>query len=227
MKSLDIKLWSGKFSLLLLAAFCFTFTSCGDEEDPGTTGGGGGETNPIASFQFDIDDSDWRVVSFTNASQNATDYAWDFGDGGTSTEFEPTYTYSVGGTYDVSLTASDGTNSRTFTNSITVTDPNEAIKQLTGETSKTWKLFREGISMSVGPNADDPAGFWPGLSNDGSRPCLYTQEFTFGLDGTYTFNDNGEFWAEFGVFNNTGSCSAATTAEACFEAVAGKATNNS
>ncbi len=44
-------------------------------------------------------------VSFTNQSQYATSYVWSFGDGNTSNETHPTYTYSTAGSYTVSLTA--------------------------------------------------------------------------------------------------------------------------
>ena len=45
-------------------------------------------------------------VQFTNTSQYASSYIWYFGDGGTSTDFEPSHTYANGGTYNVTLFAS-------------------------------------------------------------------------------------------------------------------------
>jgi Zn-dependent metalloprotease len=45
------------------------------------------------------------TVSFTNFSVNATSYLWNFGDGITSTEANPTHIYSVAGTYTITLTA--------------------------------------------------------------------------------------------------------------------------
>ncbi|WP_241559201.1 gliding motility-associated C-terminal domain-containing protein [Chitinophaga barathri] len=42
---------------------------------------------------------------FTNQSTGATHYRWDFGDGNTSTEVNPTYQYLRTGTYDVCLIA--------------------------------------------------------------------------------------------------------------------------
>ncbi len=45
------------------------------------------------------------TVSFTNTSWQAQAYQWNFGDGGTSTADNPTYTYNQPGTYSVSLTA--------------------------------------------------------------------------------------------------------------------------
>lgn len=213
MKSLKLHFVSRSIKFMLFLAISCIVVSCDDEEPPVTP-----TAEPISSFQFEISETDWRVVTFSNFSANATSYTWDFGDSNTSTEENPTHTYAAGGTYDVLLTASDGSASKTSTKTLTISDPNEAIKDLTGEVSKTWKLYREGVCMSVGPDAENAAQWWEGLSNDGTRPCLYEQEFTFHLDGTYEFNDNGMFWAEFGLFNNVDGCDQSVTAESCFEA---------
>ncbi|MDF1570749.1 MAG: PKD domain-containing protein [Bacteroidales bacterium] len=176
--------------------------------------------DPVASFQYEISDADFLEVIFTNYSQNADSYSWDFGDGETSAEENPTHAYTATGNYTVVLTATNADDvSATFQESIEVVDPNEALKLLTGEVSKTWKLYREGVSMSLGPDATNPGGWWEGLTNDGSRPCLYYQEFTFYLDGTYEFNDNGSFWGEYGVFNDTENY------EVCFDATAANMIN--
>jgi PKD repeat protein len=44
-------------------------------------------------------------VEFANTSVRYTQLTWDFGDGGSSTEENPIYTYTATGSYDVSLTA--------------------------------------------------------------------------------------------------------------------------
>ena len=66
-------------------------------------------------------------ASFNNASQNATSYLWDFGDGNTSTDASATvtHTYDNPGVYTVTLTASGTTGCNTndvltLTNLITV-----------------------------------------------------------------------------------------------------------
>ncbi len=59
---------------------------------------------PEAGFTYEVTD---LTVQFTNTSSNATDYLWDFGDGETSTEENPSHTYSAPATYSVTLTASD------------------------------------------------------------------------------------------------------------------------
>jgi hypothetical protein len=72
---------------------------------------------PIASFECNAPVCLGETAIFTNTTipgippKNAegqvleTTYLWDFGDGETSTEFEPTHDYAAAGTYDVSLEA--------------------------------------------------------------------------------------------------------------------------
>ena len=60
------------------------------------------------------------VVSFANSSNNATAYVWDFGDGSTGTETDPSHTYTTDGVYAVVLTATNACGSVTTTQTITV-----------------------------------------------------------------------------------------------------------
>jgi hypothetical protein len=53
----------------------------------------------------------------------------------------------------------------------------------------------------MGSNASDPDLWWEGFSNDGSRSCLYTHEFTFYKDGTYTFDDKDVFWGYHSIWS--------------------------
>lgn len=56
------------------------------------------------------------AVSFTNASGgDVTSHFWDFGDGQSSTDANPTHTYTSAGAYTVQLTVSDGVDSHTLT----------------------------------------------------------------------------------------------------------------
>ena len=48
-----------------------------------------------------------QSVTFTNISQNANNYLWNFGDGNTSTQASPVHTYFLGGGYNVILIASN------------------------------------------------------------------------------------------------------------------------
>ncbi|MDB4089390.1 M4 family metallopeptidase [Flavobacteriales bacterium] len=49
-----------------------------------------------------------HTVTFTNTSNNATAFIWDFGDGNTSTAVNPTHTYTGYGPYSVELYANGG-----------------------------------------------------------------------------------------------------------------------
>ena len=64
-------------------------------------------------------------VTFTNNSQYAASYLWNFGDGQTSTEMNPVHTYMTPGTYTVTLRVENtlGNDTKTRTNYITV-NPN-------------------------------------------------------------------------------------------------------
>lgn len=77
---------------------------------------------PTADFSFTTDD---LAVSFTDESSDPegdiASYAWDFGDGSTSNEQNPEYTYVEAGSYDVSLTVTDETDlSDSVTQQVTV-----------------------------------------------------------------------------------------------------------
>lgn len=59
----------------------------------------------IADFNYQI--TDLSDVLFINNSVHSTTYQWDFGDGATSTEYQPEHTYIQNGAYMVTLTATD------------------------------------------------------------------------------------------------------------------------
>jgi hypothetical protein len=54
-------------------------------------------------------------------NRNVVSWNWNFGDGGTSTDQNPSHTYLANGSYTVSLTSSDGVNSDTETKNAYIT----------------------------------------------------------------------------------------------------------
>lgn len=74
----------------------------------------------IANFDTDVNLFD---VEFTNSSETATEYFWNFGDTNTSNEESPTHTYSMDGTYMVQLIAANPCNSDTITTTINIVTP--------------------------------------------------------------------------------------------------------
>jgi gliding motility-associated-like protein len=61
-----------------------------------------------------------QAFTFVNSSGALSNTAWDFGDGGTSTLYNPTYTYSQGGNYTVTLVGTSQTNGCLDTNYVMV-----------------------------------------------------------------------------------------------------------
>lgn len=80
--------------------------------------------NPTVSFTINKSIVEvGETVSFTNLSENSTDYLWEFGDGKGSTEIEPTHIYEEVGTYTVKLTAYKYENKDLSTETIEVVYP--------------------------------------------------------------------------------------------------------
>lgn len=69
----------------------------------------------VANFFSDVTEGDAPLtVFFTDLSENASAWAWDFGDGQTSTDQHPSHTYTDPGTYTVTLIASNEANADTM-----------------------------------------------------------------------------------------------------------------
>ncbi|HMU47470.1 MAG TPA: PKD domain-containing protein [Chitinophagaceae bacterium] len=84
--------------IILLAAIVMV-QACSNKEN---------NTNSSAKAKFVVSGYDVPIpatVTFFNTSSNATSYKWYFGDGTTSTEFNPTHTYTTIGTYFLKLVA--------------------------------------------------------------------------------------------------------------------------
>lgn len=67
------------------------------------------EIFPEANFSYASSSDDFRIINFSNLSTEAATFFWDFGDGNTETDQNPSFTFESGqGTYPVTLTATDG-----------------------------------------------------------------------------------------------------------------------
>ncbi|PIF44555.1 putative secreted protein (Por secretion system target) [Chryseobacterium sp. 52] len=77
--------------------------------------------NDVAS-RFKYQAAGNSTLQFTNQTQNATTFSWNFGDGNTSALEHPTHHYPAAGTYQVSLTTNACGNSSTKTKSITISN---------------------------------------------------------------------------------------------------------
>jgi len=75
---------------------------------------------PIAAFTVNRNCGNKFRIDFLNLSIGATAWSWNFGDGTTSTQQNPSHVYSAAGNYEVTLTVTNGTCNHLATQSIQV-----------------------------------------------------------------------------------------------------------
>jgi PKD repeat protein len=206
-------IWRVGALMLALTAF---MVSCTEDDD----------TPVVASFQFEIDADNFLQVTFSNFSSGAVSYAWEFGDEATSTEENPVHTYQAAGSYTVRLTATSASGESAVREEvINLIDPLAAQRALIGDNGKTWYLVADvstGVfPLQVGPISRAEIWWAFGLFDPVCiRACIFDDTWTFNTDGTFTFENNGDFWAEEGIWAEPGCFD--TTAPGAFVGAAGQ-----
>ena len=158
----------------------------------------------VPEFTFDDVASDFDVT-FANESERATSYHWDFGDGNSSTDENPTHSYTNDGVervYMVTLTTTNFIDKTTsITKEVTVGGPAGAINP-----EIIWGDFNGGSSDTYGP--------WKIANTPGS-----SNPFSGSSDGSctnYDGSDNGSKtrgakWSSSQRANPDGSARAGST----------------
>ncbi len=123
-------------------------------------------------------------VQFTDTSSNSpTSWLWNFGDGGSSTQQNPDYTYTIPGTYNVTLTAinSAGNNTIIENNLITV----NYASPIAGFTENTTSgLNPLNVQFSDQSTGNVTSYYWT-FGNGGSS-TLQNPTYTYNIAGIYT-----------------------------------------
>ena len=99
---------------------------------------------PQAGFSFQVDNF---TLDFDNTSTEG-EYLWKFGDGSTSSERNPTYTYDANGNFNACLTVTNECGSNTHCTSISLAPPSSAVVVLdVGETTgKTGSMVKVPVT---------------------------------------------------------------------------------
>lgn len=98
---------------------------------------------PLSKFAIVADDKKApSKIAFTNNSEKAESYLWDFGDGKTSTETSPEHKYYLSGKYDVKLIAKKGNKMSESTKEIIIDPPQDCLLSMeTNYGTMTIRLY--------------------------------------------------------------------------------------
>lgn len=163
---------------------------------------------PIAAFKADVRSGFAPLtVKFTDESKLANSWAWNFGDGGTSTLQNPTHVYAAIGNYTVTLTATNeiGNNVKTSADFINVTpliklDGGGLLKNGNMESSVGWTI--DFLNSGADYHPVDSWNNTEKTPSAGKGGCLYIdgpagaagiqyaiyQKVHLSVDSVYNFN---------------------------------------
>lgn len=135
------------------------------------------------------------TMTCNNTTSGAASYAWDFGDGGTSTEMSPVHTYAAEGIYTVSLTATNTNGSSSGSTVAFVTATALTLDKLQGN---PWRVKVDDKTVFVGDGMGKsnwwsvPKDFFTGGGTGGDDwSCMPDDEFKFNADMTFSYDTKG------------------------------------
>ena len=167
-----MKHWKGTTSALVVATILVAVTALVS----------GCVEPPVASFTADktnvlIDEP----IQFTNDSTGEiTSWSWDFGDGNTSTQENPSHAYTKPGSYTASLTVSNKAGSNTATLTITVMGPPSA------SFSASETKAKPGSNIQFTDKSTGDIDSWSWDFGDGDTSTEQNPAHTYAERGDYT-----------------------------------------
>ncbi len=121
-----------------------------------------------------------EIIQFTNNSQNATAFAWSFGDGTTSNQVSPTKSYQSSNTFLVSLVSTGSGGSTVSNMQITVTPASSFSVE--DEDNLMAGIPVQFTNESIGATSFS----WNFGDSDSSTSTDENPTFTYTSEGTYT-----------------------------------------
>jgi parallel beta-helix repeat protein len=151
---------------------------------------GTSSTKPVASFSSNVTSGNVPFnVLFTDTSTGSpTAWNWNFGDGGSSTQKNPTHNYSTAGNYTVTLTVSNtaGNNTTTKSNYITAVSTTGTKPVL-----NYWGSPRSGaapLTVTFKDNSSGSPTAWNWSFGDGAYSTEKNPKHTYTAAGSYTIS---------------------------------------
>ncbi|MCB9310503.1 MAG: PKD domain-containing protein [Lewinellaceae bacterium] len=140
------------------------------------------------------------TVNFNNTSQNGTAYEWTFGDGSTSTNTNPSHTYSTNGTYTVQLSTFNDCGTVTSSQNFTI-----GVAPVAGFSASQQSICNGNAVQFTSTSSNSPTSYmW---SFPGGTPSTSTEQnpsVTYLNTGNYsvTLIVNNAFGADTLTMNN-------------------------
>ena len=165
--------------LLLVAVLCFN--SCKKEQ----------ESTPTAMFNASTTNATiGDNIYFTNKSMDAGRYVWEFGDGSTSTESNPSHAFSSKGVYYVQLTAYSPTGEK-----CDVTGMSINVTEATGEVMFWMNSIGYIIRVELDGMKKEINKYYPTYNPDcGDEGCATFNDLTVGEHYFYAESYDG-YWS--------------------------------
>ncbi|NOR26895.1 MAG: PKD domain-containing protein [Lutibacter sp.] len=171
----QLNIFKNTIKLVLCVSVMFLSVSCEEafEFDLPETGSLEDTSLPTADFAYIPNAFNFKTIEFNNLSTESIKYLWDFGEGNTSTDKDPSYTFAAGeGTYSVTLTAMDA---------------NEASTNVTLDVDVVDRFVPLPVTILNGDMSDGQSD-WKFSSFTGGT----TSPFNSSSDGSYTNYDGSD-----------------------------------
>ncbi len=138
---------------------------------------------PVARFSHVVNCQKRTEVQFTDESIEPLTWAWDFGDGNTSTQQSPLHTYAAFGVYTVTLTVTNGDCMHTTTRTVYAVDPDPNIAADRTTACKTALINFTASNITPAHITNYFWQFGDGAQQNTSSPTI---AHTYTASGTYS-----------------------------------------
>jgi PKD repeat protein len=146
-------------------------------------------TAPVASFTTSVASGTFPLpVTMTDTSTNTpTSWAWDFGNGTTSTVQNPLVTYTVAGTYSVTLTATNSAGTNTSAaQTITVQTPAPVVTAPVASFTTSVASGTFPLPVTMTDTSTNTPTSWAWSMGDGTTSTVQNPSVTYLTAGTKT-----------------------------------------
>lgn len=199
--------------LALMSALAMV--ACDPMEDNGYSLGSVPKTSDL-SFTAAPSASKPNIIEFTNTSKVSGVAVWDFGNSSSGKGTNAKSSYPYAGTYTVTMTLYTSGGSTSVTKEVVIANNDFSLlntplyNALTGGSAniagKTWVFDQYNTGhFGVGPKDDTSPSWWQCPAEGKAGSSLYTQEFTFSLDGLkLKWTNNGYIYTNQAGVNSLG-----------------------